>query len=494
MQPKATLHSVLQKSDLQKFDLVVLGSGPGGQRAAVQAAKAGKKVALIEKYEKMGGGCVHWGTLPSKSLRESVYRWSLGSKGILGKLDQGSFLCELTPAGKPSVELPNMDRLMRRKERVVGIEAAIVEEQLVRNRIQPFFGEGRFVGEHEIEILHPDQSTTRVHADYVVIAVGARPVSPSYAKMDGVRVLDSTTILDLHRVPQSMIVLGAGIIGCEYASIFQAAGTKVTLVDKRQEILSTVDREIVFHLVDRFITLGMEIILEADTKKFEANEQGVKISLSNGNTIEAETCLIAMGRQGNTDGLNLECVGLKADARGQLKVGANYKTEIPWIYALGDVIGFPALASTAMEQGRIAVCDAFNLNEHLCGFEVYPYGIYTIPEISTIGMSEEELIEKDIPFVTGRARYKEIARGQIVGDEWGMLKMLVHKDTLKILGVHIIGDSAADLIHIGQAVMQLGGDLHYFIRSVFNYPTLAEAYKTAAFNAYNQIMGRPSSG
>ena len=471
-----------------KFDLVVIGSGPGGQKAAVQAAKSGKKVALIERYEKMGGGCVHWGTLPSKSLRESVYRWSLGSKGILGKADQGSFVCDLGEA-----ELPDMQRLMRRKERVIANESEIVESQLTRNKVTVYGGEGRFKGDHELEVIHLDGTISVLSTDFAVIAVGARPVTPSYCKVDGENVHDSNTVLNLTKTPKSMVVLGAGIIGCEYASIFQAAGTRVTLVDKRQEILSTVDREIVFHLVDRFLSLGMGIELEGDTAKLDLIKgEGVKLTLKSGKILEAETCLVAMGRQGNTDNLQLDRVGLQADPRGQLKVKQNYQTEIPWIYAVGDVIGFPALASTSMEQGRIAVCDAFCLKEQLGVFDLYPYGIYTIPEISTLGQSEEELIEKQIPFVTGRARYKEIARGLIVGDEWGLLKMLVHRDTQQILGIHIIGDNAADLIHIGQAVMQLKGDLQYFIQSVFNYPTLAEAYKSAAFNAYNQLMGRAS--
>ena len=469
-----------------EFDLVVIGSGPGGQRAAVQAAKSGKKVALIERFPKMGGGCVHWGTLPSKSLRESVYRWSLSSRGLLGRSDQTNFVCDLS-----ETELPDMSRLMRRKERVTEKESTLIEDQLRRNKVQTFYGEGRFAGDHLMEVVHPDGKVSELKTHFAVIAVGARPVMPNYCNLSD-RVLDSNTVLELKKVPKSMIVLGAGIIGCEYASIFEAAGTKVTLVDKRQDILASVDREIVFHLVDRFMSLGMDIVLEAETKNFEVKEDGVRVTLSNGRILEAETCLVAMGRQGNTDGLQLEKVGLSADARGQLKVGPMYQTPTPWIYAVGDVIGFPALASTSMEQGRIAVCDAFHLTEHLSGFEVYPYGIYTIPEISTIGMSEEDLNEKRIPFVVGRARYKELARGQIVGDEWGLLKLLVHRETLKILGVHIIGDNAADLIHIGQAVMQFDGDLKYFIRSVFNYPTLAEAYKTAAFNALNQIMGRPS--
>ncbi|MBS1960223.1 MAG: Si-specific NAD(P)(+) transhydrogenase [Bdellovibrionales bacterium] len=478
------IHTGGEKYD---FDLVVIGSGPGGQRAAVQAAKSGKKVALIEKSEQMGGACVHYGTLPSKSLRESVYRWSLGSKGILGRIDHGAGMSEFNPD-----VLPDMARLMRRKERVIDNESKIVDEQLKRNKVQVFRGAGRFSGDHEVKVVHADNTASILKAQFAVIAVGARPIKPQYARGKLPFVLDSDTILQLKKTPKTMIVLGAGIIGCEYASIFQAAGTHVTLIDKRQEILSSVDREIVFHLVDRFMSLGMDIILEAETQSMEVTPNGGKITLNSGTTLEAEHCLVAMGRQGNTEDLGLDKVGIVADARGQIKVGPRYQTTAPWIYGVGDVIGFPALASTAMEQGRIAVCDAFKITEQLSGFEVYPYGIYTIPEISTIGKSEEELLEKMIPFVVGRSRYKEIARGQIVGDDWGMLKLLVHRDTMQILGVHIIGDNAADLIHIGQAVMQLGGDLKYFIRSVFNYPTLAEAYKTAAFNAYNQILGRPS--
>lgn len=457
-------------SEVKQYDLVVIGSGPGGKSAALQAAKSGKTVAVIEKYEKVGGGCVHWGTLPSKSLRESAYRWSLGSKAGTG--------------------LPEMQRLMKRKERVIETESSHVFHQLSKNHVDLYRGEGRFIGGHAVEVVHADGKITTLIAKRVVIAVGAQPVAPSYCKVDGVRVFDSSSVLELKHTPKSMVVLGAGIIGCEYASIFQAVGTKVTLVDKRQVILNTVDREIVFHLVDRFINLGMDLVLEAEATRFEETQDGLRITLSNGKVIEAEICLVAMGRQGNTASLQLDKVGLVADARGQLKVGEHFETSVPWIYAVGDVVGFPALASTSMEQGRIAACNAFHLDDHLSKFELYPYGIYTIPEISTIGLSEEELTEKGIPFVVGRAGYREVARGQIVGDEWGMLKMLVSPDDLKILGVHIVGDNAADLIHIGQAVMRLNGDLGYFLKTVFNYPTLAEAYKTAAFNAYNKIIGR----
>jgi NAD(P) transhydrogenase len=480
----------------QDFDLVVIGSGPGGHRAAIQAAKAGKRVALIERYAKIGGGCLHWGTIPSKSLRESVYRYSLSSKGVLGRLDQASYSAgdSLRKIRKDAqVDLPDMRRLMQRKERVLHNESDIYEHQLKRNNIKVFYGQGRFVGPQLIEVVSVKGDAHKLHCKIAVIAVGARPVAPSWASVDGVRVLDSNTVLDLKHMPKSMIVFGAGVIGCEYASIFQAAGTKVFLVDKKAEILGNIDREIVSHMIERFSSLGMDIQLEADVKNFEMTEAGVRVALTNGQTLEAETSLIAMGRQGNTDGLGLDVIGLEADARGQVKVGDGYQTSVPWVYAVGDVIGFPALASTAMEQGRIAVCSAFGLNEQVGKLELYPYGIYTIPEISTLGQSEEDLTRAGIPFAVGRARYKELARGQIIGDEWGMLKLIVHRETHKLLGVHIIGDNAADLIHIGQAVMHFNGDLEYFVRNVFNYPTLAEAYKTAALNVYNQLMGRPSS-
>jgi NAD(P) transhydrogenase len=381
---------------------------------------------------------------------------------------------------------------MRRKERVSENEARIIEEQIVKNQIRVYRGVGQIAGDHAVNVVHFDGSVSQLRAKIVVIAVGAAPVTPTFCDLDGERVLDSNTILKLKETPRSMIVLGAGIIGCEYASIFQAAGTKVTLIDKRAEILATVDREIVDHLESRLTALGMEIMLGFDQASVEVIDDQAVVTLTDGHRVTADVCLVALGRQGNTVGLGLETVGIKPDARGQIKVGPKYQTEVPWIYAVGDVIGFPALASTSMEQGRIAVCDAFQFKEELSHLEFYPYGIYCIPEISTLGQSEEELVQKGIPFVVGRASYKEVARGQIVGDEFGLLKMLIHKETRKILGVHIIGDNAADLIHIGQAVMQLGGTLDYFIHNVFNYPTLAEAYKTAAFNAYNQLLGRAS--
>jgi NAD(P) transhydrogenase len=332
----------------------------------------------------------------------------------------------------------------------------------------------------------------------VIVATGAGPVAPEHLAVNGKNVLDSDTILDLKTLPKSMVVLGGGVIGCEYASMFSMAGTLVTLVDKRPEILASVDREIVSHLTERFEHDRVDLVLGAEAQSIDqVNVRGkrmVRVTLTTGQKINAEVVLVALGRQGNTRDLGLESVGIAPDARGLIPVSRQFQTAVPSIYAVGDVVGSPALAATAYEQGRIACSHAFGLDKKGVSVEtampeIFPYGIYTIPEISMIGKTESELIAEGAHFVAGRSRYKELARGQIVGDRWGLLKLLVDRKSLKILGVHIIGDSAADLIHIGQAVMALDGDVNYFIRSVFNYPTLAEAYKIAAFHAFNQIKG-----
>lgn len=472
------------------FDLIVIGSGPAGQRAALQGAKAGKKVALVENYSAVGGGCVHWGTLPSKSFRESVYRFSLGSRGTLGNESEHH-------QARSKYVPPDMKRLLRRRDRVVSGESQVIFDQLKRNHITIFHGHARVVSPTEVAV-EGEKGTEKLLASFIVIATGARPVSPPHVQVDGKRIHDSNTILTLRSIPKNLIVLGAGIIGCEFASMFSMAGSRVHLVDRRQEVLASVDREIVNHLVERFNFQGMEIHLGTEAEAVELLKSFVRVHLTNRRRLQADAVLIALGRFGNTEDLGLEAVGVERDARGLIKVDENFRTCIPTIYAVGDVIGAPALASTSFEQGRIATRHAFQL-QSASGYDetrmpaLYPYGIYTIPEISMIGRTEEGLRAEKVDFVAGRARYKELARGQIVGDRWGLLKLLVERKTLKLLGVHIIGDNAADLIHIGQAVMILGGDLSYFINSVFNYPTLAEAYKTAAFHALNQIQGTTST-
>ena len=467
------------------FDLIVIGSGPGGQKAALQGAKAGKKVAIIEEYAAIGGGCVHFGTLPSKSFRESVYRWSLGSRGTLGQSSVGTNGAEKEIPTKRIKDLPDMRRLLKRKERVVSDEARIIFDQLKRNAITILHGKARIKSANEVLVVSPKGKKT-ITGKFIVVATGARPVSPAHLAIDGKRVVDSNTVLDLKKLPKSMVVLGAGIIGCEYASMFGMAGTKVHLIDRRHEMLASVDREIVSHLTERFLSLKMDIILKVEATKLERLKTGVRVHLSDGRKLTVDTVLVTLGRCGNTEGLGLQEVGVEMDERGLVKVDKSYRTNVPNIFAVGDVVGMPALASTSMEQGRIACCNAFGLERSEMS-PLFPYGIYTIPEISMVGPTEEELVAKKAEFVIGRARYRELARGQIVGDRWGLLKLIVDKKTLKLLAVHIIGDNAAELVHIGQSVMAFDGDVKYFIRTVFNYPTLAEAYKTAAFHAVNQI-------
>lgn len=469
------------------YDLIIIGSGPAGQKAALQGAKAGKKVAIVERYRDVGGSCVHQGTLPSKSFRESVYRFSLGSKGTIAQeIEQ--------PQDARDISLPDMERLLRRKDRVVRGEVEVVKNQLKRNKVDRYVGEARFLSPHEIEI-ESDTARQKIEGQYIFICVGARPVAPKHIPIDGKRIVDSNSVLGLKSVPRRLVVLGAGVIGCEYASMFAMAGSHVYLVDKNSEILVTVDREIVSHLIARLSHHRLEVLPKAEAKLIQPKPEEVEVHLSTGQILKADVVLAALGRQGNTEMLGLDKVGVEVNERGVIKVNESFQTTVPHIYAMGDVIGFPALASTSMEQGRIASCHAFGLkgDTSVKMSPLYPYGIYTIPEISTIGASEEQLKKEGVDFVVGRGKYLELARGQIVGDRWGILKMIVDRKTEKLLGVHIVGDNAADLIHIGQAVMALEGDVHYFIETVFNYPTLAEAYKVAAFHAVNQLNGVPTS-
>lgn len=462
-----------------RYDLIVIGSGPAGQKAALQAAKVGKRVAIVEKHGDCGGACLSVGTIPSKSFRESVYRFSLGSKGLIGQ-EMDKDLAKLKPV--QAKDLPDMKRLLRRRDRVFAGESQVIENQLKRNKVEVIRGGAELTGPHSVRV-----GKRALEGEFIFIAVGANPVSPPHLRVDGQAVFDSNSILTLKKMPRSMIVLGAGVIGCEYASMFQMAGTQVTLVDKRAEVLANVDREISKTLVERLSHFGMKFVLGIESEQLKRVRGGVELALASGKKLKAEVALVALGRQGNTAGLGLESVGLKPDARGLIQVDKHFRTDVPSIYAIGDVVGPPSLASTGFEQGRVAACHAFSvigLTSHEMP-EYFPYGIYTIPEISTIGATEEQLQERRVPYLVGKARYRELARGQIVGDRWGLLKLLVAADTRKLLGVHIIGDNAADLIHIGQAVMTLGGTSDYFVQSIFNYPTLAEAYKTAAYGVVN---------
>lgn len=461
------------------YDMVVIGSGPAGHRAAIQAAKLDKRVAIVEKKEVIGGVCVNTGTIPSKTLRSAVLRLS----GFFDRTFYGE-----SYSVKQRI---TMEDLLFRVNHVIRHEVDVNRAQLLRNGVEVISAEASFVDPHTLRLDYVNGHAQRlVTAEKIVIAVGTEATRESHIPFDGKRIFISDDILTLDHLPKTLAVVGAGVIGIEYASIFAALGVRVTLIDKRERLLPFVDGEIMDTLVYHLRQARMAIRLGEEVSSLEpiSDEHGerVRLHLASGKQILAEKALYSIGRTGATHRLHLEEAGLKADERGRLSVNANYQTAVPHIYAVGDVIGFPSLASTSMEQGRIAACHAFG---HPCKSlpELFPYGIYTIPEISMVGKTEEELTHAGIPYEAGRAPYRELARGQILGDTTGMLKLLFHLETHELLGVHAIGDSATELVHIGQAVMAHHGTVDYFATTVFNYPTLAEAYKTAAFDGLNRL-------
>ncbi|MGB3483940.1 MAG: Si-specific NAD(P)(+) transhydrogenase [Mycobacterium sp.] len=459
----------------QEYDLVVIGSGPGGQKAAIAAAKLGKTVAVIERGRMLGGVCVNTGTIPSKTLREAVvYLTGMSQRELYG----ASYRVKekITPAD-----------LLARTQHVIGREIDVVRNQLMRNRIDLHTGHARFLDEHTV--LVEDQSRgerSTISGDYIVIATGTKPAHPAGVEFDEERVLDSDGILDLKTLPSSMVVVGAGVIGIEYASMFAALGTKVTVVEKRDSMLEFCDPEIVealrFHLRDLAVTFrfGEEVTA------VDVGGAGTVTTLASGKQIPAETVMYSAGRQGQTDHLDLGNAGLEADNRGRIFVDDNYQTKVDHIYAVGDVIGFPALAATSMDQGRLAAYHAFGEPCHGMT-ELQPIGIYSIPEVSYVGATEVDLTKESIPYEVGVSRYRELARGQIAGDSYGMLKLLVSTDDLRLLGVHIFGTNATEMVHIGQAVMGCGGTVEYLVDAVFNYPTFSEAYKVAALDVMNKM-------
>jgi NAD(P) transhydrogenase len=460
---------------MREYDLVVIGSGPGGQKAAIAAAKLGKTVAVIERDGMLGGVCTNTGTIPSKTLREAVlYLTGITQRELYG----ASYRVKenITPAD-----------LLARTQHVIGKEQEVVRSQLIRNRIELYTGHGRFIDEHTV--LVEDQhgaERVAVSGHYIVIATGTKPAQPPGVAFDEERVLDSDGILNLKLVPASMVVVGAGVIGIEYASMFAALGTKVTVVEKHQTMLDFCDPEIVealqFHLRDLAVTFRFgEVVTAVDVGSF-----GTVTTLASGKQIPAEAVMYSAGRQGQTDHLDLANAGLESDSRGRIVVDGEFRTKVDHIYAVGDVIGFPALAATSMEQGRLAANHAFG--QPTAGMlELQPIGIYTIPEVSYVGATEVELTNDSIAYEVGVSRYRELGRGQIAGASHGMLKLLVSPDDLKLLGVHIVGTNATELVHIGQAVMGCGGTVEYLVDAVFNYPTFAEAYKVAALGVTNKI-------
>ncbi len=446
-----------KKIDL--FDLVVIGSGPGGMRAAVQAAKVGKRVAIVDKNA-AGGGCVFFGTVPSKSLREAALE-----------------------AGKG-----NFRASMERMRSVVKAESAVVAHQLERNGVHFVRGNARFVSPKELKVT-TSKGEISLNGENFIIATGTSPLLHAEFSLKGAPVYDSDSILRLKTLPKKLLVIGAGVIGCEYTSIFARLGAKVTLVDRRADLLRGVDQEAVDALRKTFLGSGIMLHLNAQLDGLKKSPHGIEIKV-NRKTWKGGCVLVCLGRQANTAGLGLQEIGVELDPRGQIKVQPdNYRTNLPHICAVGDVIGPPALAAAAAEQGRIAVCRLLGIE--CLGFpSAFPSGIYTIPEISSFGFLEAELREKHVPYVVGRAFFRELARGLIVGENTGFIKLIVHRDSRQILGAHAMGVGASELIHIGQMAHALAAPVEFLVQNVFNYPTFAEAYKVAALNALNQIRSQ----
>ena len=458
------------------YDVLVIGSGPAGESAALNAAKHDKTAAVIEDRTQVGGGCTHKGTIPSKALRHAVKQ--------LMRFNTGKLFREIGH----SRQIPYPSAL--------SVAAGVIEKQVemrskfyARNAIDVYRGGARFVDDHTVAVAQPDGSVETVSGQDVVIATGSRPYQPDNVDFSHPRIYDSDTILDLKHTPRKLIIYGAGVIGCEYASIFSGLGIKVELVNSFDYLLAFLDDEISVALDYHLRELGVMVRHREEYERVEATDDGVVLYLKSGKRLKSDALLWCNGRTGNTDTLNLQAIGLKADGRGQLKVNHHYQTSVPSVYAVGDVIGWPSLASAAYDQGRSAAAVSRG-KETVRYVDDVPTGIYTIPEISSVGRTEKELTDARVPFEVGRALFKDTARGQISGEDVGMLKILFNPDTLEILGIHCFGAEATEIIHIGQAIMKQasgGNTLTYFIRTTFNYPTMAEAYRIAALNGLNRL-------
>jgi NAD(P) transhydrogenase len=463
------------------YDLLVIGSGPGGQRAAIQAAKLGKRVAVVEKGDQLGGAALQAGTIPSKAAREGALALTgVAGTGLLA--DKRQIRRDVT-----------FEELSAVTRDVVAAQLRVVEDAFARNRIEVIWGRGRFADQRTVVVEERDGGR-RVTADRFVIATGTRAARPAHVPFNDSTILTTDTLRDLKRLPRSALVVGGGVIGTEMACTMAALGLQVTLVEGRDQLLGFVDREIIEAFQTAIRRLGVTLRLGEKVQKIEevrgAGGEGlVQATLESGKELRAEALLYAVGRQGTCGELGLEKVGIPYDDRERLQVNEHYQTAVPHIYAVGDVIGFPALAATAMEQGRLAACHAFGVAARsLPG--LLPYGIYAIPEISMVGATEKSLTESGVPYESGVARYEELARGKMLGDRDGLLKLLVHQKDRRLLGIHCIGTSATELIHIGQMVMAYDGTVDDLVDNVFNYPTLAEAYKVAAHNAVNKLAQR----
>ena len=458
-----------------EYDLVVIGSGPAGQKGAICAAKLRKKVAIIDRQRTIGGVCVHTGTIPSKMLREAIlYLSGFRQRTFYGR-------------GYVVKDRILMSDLVFRAQSVMTREVEVIKAQLRRNFVTTLEGDARFKDPHTIEI-HNEDGVQLVHGENILIACGTRPAHSDDIPIDGKRIFDSDQVHCLEEVPRELIVVGAGIIGLEFASMFATLGVKVTLLDLRPTLLDFVDREIIESLSFQLRQIGTVFRLGEKVVQVGLDQERDQVfaKLESGKLVRGQALLYTIGRQANSDQLNIEATGIQPDVRGKLAVNENFQTSVPHIYAAGDVIGFPALASTSMEQGRLASSHMFGKPSKM-STHLIPYGIYAIPEISMVGATEEELTRQKAPYEIGLAHYSELAKGQMLGDENGLLKILFDPNTLKLLGVHIIGDRAAEIIHIGQAVLTMCATIEYFRDTVFNYPTLAEAYKVAALDGLNKI-------
>ncbi|HXZ11896.1 MAG TPA: Si-specific NAD(P)(+) transhydrogenase [Candidatus Sulfotelmatobacter sp.] len=459
----------------QQYDLVVIGSGPAGQKGAICAAKMRKRVAVIDRRMMMGGVCVHTGTIPSKSVREAIFQLTgIAVRSFYGNTYRGN--------GDLSVQ-----DLSFRVNTIVARETEVIRAQLKRNGVAIFQGVAQFADPHTIEVQGDGEKFT-LRGEHILVACGTRPARHPEVAFDGKRIIDTDELPQMTGLPREIIVVGAGVVGLEYASFLAAMGVEVTLIDQRPVMLDFVDREIVEALAYHLRQMGTTFRLGEKVTRVGIDPQRDRVfaELESGKKVQADVLLYAVGRQANGDQLRLEAAGIQTDARGKISVNHSFQSSVPHIYAAGDVIGFPALASTSMEQGRLASCHMFGAPcEHMP--ELFPYGIYTIPEISMVGQNEEKLTAAKVPYEVGISKYAELAKSMMLGDETGMLKLLFDRNTRKLLGVHVIGQRATEIIHIGQAVLAFGGSIEYFRDTVFNYPTLAEAYKVAALDGLNKL-------
>ncbi len=458
------------------FDLVVIGSGPAGEKAAIEASKMRKSTAIIESQSVQGGVCLHTGTIPSKTLRETVmYVAGLRQRSVYG----------LVGGVRSDVSIKE---LMYRKDQVIQQELDVIQQNMSRHRIEVVHGVGVITDPHTVIVSDSDATNRIIRAEAIIISTGTRSHRLEGVCFDNQYIYDAETILGLDVIPRTMTIVGGGVIGCEYASIFSHLGIKVTIVDQRKRLLSFLDNEISEALTYLMRKYGVTLVMGESISEIKVEDDHVVTLTKTGRRIVSERLLYAAGRRGNTDNLGLESVGLEADERGIIKVDEKYRTNVPSIYAVGDVIGFPSLASVSMDQGRLAAIHCFKQENISCLNTLMPYGIYTIPEVSMVGETEEGLAAAGQDYEIGVARYYELARGQIINDHDGLLKLIFDRNSKRILGVHIIGDGATELVHIGQAVMTHGGTLDYFIDTVFNYPTLAEAYKVAALDGFSRLQ------